>query len=101
MTDELTLPTHAELDELGLAEREWAEAQTDATIIIWALKHADSLITAARAGLEAGKAEESMREKAAKAGYYVCAKTRHISLGDDVYAAIRALPLTGADNGAS
>lgn len=59
---ELTSAEPPMTDELTLAEREWADAQTDATIIIWALKHADRLISLGRAGLEAGKAEESMRE---------------------------------------
>lgn len=62
---ELTSAETPVTDELTLAEREWADAQTDATIIIWALKHADRLLSLARAGLEARKAEEIMRERAA------------------------------------
>lgn len=61
--NELTSAEPPMTAELTLAEREWADAQTDATIIIWALKHADRLLSLARAGLEAGKAEESMREQ--------------------------------------
>lgn len=49
----------------------------------------------ARAGLEARKAEESMRERAASEGYRVCAETRHVTLGDAVATAILSLPLTG------
>jgi len=39
-------------------------------------------------------AETRLREEAANIGYRICAETRHVTLGDKVAAAIRAIPLT-------
>lgn len=53
-------------------------------------KSADLL---SQALLEAHKAgREEMREEAAHAAYVACAKTRHVTLGDEAASAIRSLP---------
>lgn len=59
------------------------------------------LLSLARAGLEAGKAEESMREKAAELALNGVREGRSIRdfRPEKIAAAIRALPLTGDNNG--
>lgn len=50
-------------------------------------------IHALRAALSTKESPEQLRERCANVGYRICAETRHVTLGDQVAAAIRALPI--------
>lgn len=54
-----------------------------------------AMLAAAPASPVAGGERREVLEKAAHCAYVVCAKTRHVSLGNEVADAIRALAATG------
>lgn len=84
--------------EEALTELETHQTQLDMDgVMVGVSRQAlDMVITAARAGLEAGKAEESMRERAANVADNGAPTYYGRSYDSSMIAtAIRALPLTG------
>lgn len=69
------------------------EAMDGALILEPSARSADPLVHAIATALRAAEARgyERAREQAARVGYAECAKTRHVTLGDAVSAAVSAM----------
>lgn len=55
----------------------------------------DKAITAWNTRASTASEAERVREACANTGYWACAETRHVTLGEKVRAAIRSLPIGG------